>query len=52
MSVYQQFLVTVQTKSATIQVTISAMDSGCAARAAQSMNPGSTVTRVEQISPP
>ncbi|MFO0857242.1 MAG: hypothetical protein U0640_07805 [Phycisphaerales bacterium] len=51
MSVYQQYLVTIRTKSDTIQVTISAMDSGSAARAAQSMYPGSTVTRIEQINP-
>lgn len=49
MSVYIQFLVTIRTKFDTIQISISAMDSGGAARAAQAMYPGGTVTRIEQI---
>jgi len=50
MSVYQQYLVSVQSpKFGSIQVTISAMESGSAGRAAQAMYPGSTVTRIEMI---
>lgn len=49
MSAYCQYLVTVRTKFDSIQITISAMDSGSAARAAQAMYPGSSVTRIEKI---
>jgi|JI6StandDraft_1071083.scaffolds.fasta_scaffold2856214_1 hypothetical protein len=46
---YQEYRVTVRTAKGTVQVVISAMDSGSAGRVAQSMFPGSTVTLIETL---
>ena len=49
MPMYNEYRVTVRTAKGTVQVVISAMDSGSAGRMAQSMFPGSTVTMVELV---
>jgi hypothetical protein len=51
MSVYQQYLVNLQTPTGSIQITVSAMCSSDAARAAEAMVPGSRATRIEQLNP-
>jgi hypothetical protein len=51
MSVYQQYLVNLQTPTGSIQITVSAMCSSDAARTAEAMIAGSRATRIEMISP-
>lgn len=48
-SVYNTYLVNLTTPQGSVQVTISAFDSGTAGRMAAQMFPGSTVTRIEKI---
>lgn len=49
-SMYNTYLVNLTTPKGSVQVTISAFDSGTAGRMAQQMYPGSAVTRIEKIS--
>lgn len=49
MAVYNEYRVTLQTRFGSIQVTVSAMSSSDAARAAEGLYPGSRAQRIELV---